>query len=168
MNDTCVRTHLDVADFDCCDVHESAYRKGGFCLHCRIAELENIVGLDAVRIKAFERREAKLQAQLDNEHEAATFWQSKATELQEQVESDQMMLDIRDTQLRIAKEKLEEQYAFATKCVNKISFYRAALDKLARLGNEPHYGNSDGNCIARKALEQSDGKDTQTHTENTQ
>ena len=64
--------------------------------------------------------------------------------------------------------KLEEQYAFATKCVNKISFYRAALDKLARLGNEPHYGNSDGNCIARKALEQSDGKDTQTHTENTQ
>ena len=40
MNDTCVRTHLDVADFDCCDVHESAYRKGGFCLHCRIEELE--------------------------------------------------------------------------------------------------------------------------------
>jgi len=96
-------------------------------------------------------------------------WQDKRIkELQAQVESDQMMLDIRDTQLRIAKEKLEEQYAFATKCVNKISFYRAALDKLARLGNEPHYGNSDGNCIARKALEQSDGKDTQTHTENTQ
>jgi hypothetical protein len=32
-----------------------------------------------------------------------------------------------------------------------------ALEKLARLGNEPHYGNSDGNMIARKALGDSDG-----------
>jgi hypothetical protein len=31
-----------------------------------------------------------------------------------------------------------------------------ALEKLARLGNEPHYGNSDGNMIARKALGDSD------------
>lgn len=29
----------------------------------------------------------------------------------------------------------------------------AALEKLARLGNEPHYGNSIGNQIARDALE---------------
>ena len=29
-----------------------------------------------------------------------------------------------------------------------------ALEKLARLGNEPHYGNSDGNMIARQALAQ--------------
>ena len=29
----------------------------------------------------------------------------------------------------------------------------AALDRLARLGNEPNYGNSFGNVIARKALE---------------
>lgn len=29
----------------------------------------------------------------------------------------------------------------------------ATLDKLARLGNEPHYGNSIGNDIAIKALE---------------
>jgi len=28
----------------------------------------------------------------------------------------------------------------------------AALDKLARLGNEPNYGNSTGNVIARRAL----------------
>jgi hypothetical protein len=28
----------------------------------------------------------------------------------------------------------------------------AALEKLARLGNEPHYGNSIGNQIARDAL----------------
>ena len=27
-----------------------------------------------------------------------------------------------------------------------------ALDKLARLGNEPHYGNSSGNCFALTAL----------------
>ena len=31
--------------------------------------------------------------------------------------------------------------------------YRTVLDRLARLGNEPHYGNSDGNMIARAALE---------------
>lgn len=30
--------------------------------------------------------------------------------------------------------------------------YREALDKLARLGNEPHLGNSIGNDIAREAL----------------
>lgn len=34
---------------------------------------------------------------------------------------------------------------------------RAALDKLARLGNEPHYGNSVGNDIARAALAGKDG-----------
>jgi hypothetical protein len=31
---------------------------------------------------------------------------------------------------------------------------RAALEKLARLGAEPHYGNSVGNEIARAALEE--------------
>jgi len=30
---------------------------------------------------------------------------------------------------------------------------REALDKLARLGNGDHYGNSDGNIMAQKALE---------------
>jgi len=33
---------------------------------------------------------------------------------------------------------------------------RKALEKLARLGNGEHYGNSEGNVIARKALEVSD------------
>lgn len=28
-----------------------------------------------------------------------------------------------------------------------------ALDKIARLGNEPYYGNSDGNMIARAAIQ---------------
>ncbi|RLA39220.1 MAG: hypothetical protein DRR06_19460 [Gammaproteobacteria bacterium] len=33
-----------------------------------------------------------------------------------------------------------------------------ALEKLARLGNGDHYGNSDGNVIAQKALLQSEGE----------
>ena len=37
---------------------------------------------------------------------------------------------------------------------NRLAVARAALDKLARLGNEPNYGNSDGNIIAHYALEQ--------------
>ena len=32
----------------------------------------------------------------------------------------------------------------------------AVLDRLARLGNEPHFGNSDGNMIARAALKGDD------------
>jgi hypothetical protein len=31
---------------------------------------------------------------------------------------------------------------------------RAVLKKLARLGNEPYYGNSEGNMIARNALKE--------------
>lgn len=33
-----------------------------------------------------------------------------------------------------------------------IERYREALEKLARLGNEPHLGNSNGNDIAQRAL----------------
>ena len=33
-----------------------------------------------------------------------------------------------------------------------IELMREALEKLSRLGNEPHYGNSTGNTIAREAL----------------
>jgi hypothetical protein len=36
---------------------------------------------------------------------------------------------------------------------------RMALEKLARLGNEPHFGNSDGNIIAQEALAKAEGKD---------
>lgn len=35
---------------------------------------------------------------------------------------------------------------------NRLAVARAALDKLARLGNEPNYGNSEGNIIAFNAL----------------
>ena len=34
----------------------------------------------------------------------------------------------------------------------RIEVLEDVLDKLARLGNEPHYGNSDGNVIAQKAI----------------
>ena len=40
----------------------------------------------------------------------------------------------------------------------RIAELEAALDKLARLGNGPDYGNSDGNVIAQKALAKA-GKD---------
>ena len=36
---------------------------------------------------------------------------------------------------------------------------RMALEKLARLGNEPHLGNSEGNMIARAALAKAEGKE---------
>lgn len=36
---------------------------------------------------------------------------------------------------------------------DKIKDYEIALNQLARLGNGPHLGNSDGNMIARKVLE---------------
>lgn len=36
--------------------------------------------------------------------------------------------------------------------VERLDEVRDALEKLARLGNEPHYGNSDGNVIAKQAL----------------
>jgi len=39
-----------------------------------------------------------------------------------------------------------------TTAIRIIKRYKTALEKLARLGNEPHLGNSDGNIIAQKAL----------------
>ena len=40
---------------------------------------------------------------------------------------------------------------------------REALDKLARLGNEPHYGNSTGNVIAQHALADTEGQEGIKH-----
>ncbi len=58
------------------------------------------------------------------------------------------------------EEKWEARAISLRQCANecerqaeRIEQLEAAMDKLARLGNEPHYGNSDGNTIARKALE---------------
>jgi len=49
---------------------------------------------------------------------------------------------------------LSELVERAEKAEAEVERLRAALEKLARLGNEPHYGNSDGNMIARAALKE--------------
>ena len=41
---------------------------------------------------------------------------------------------------------------------DKVARLREALDRLARLGNEPEYGNSIGNQIARAALNDQGGE----------
>jgi hypothetical protein len=46
-----------------------------------------------------------------------------------------------------------ELSTYAGKVLQERDVMREALEKLARLGNEPHYGNSDGNMIARRALQ---------------
>jgi hypothetical protein len=48
----------------------------------------------------------------------------------------------RDDYLRQLEDEIRENQRF-----------REALENLARLGNGEHYGNSDGNVIAQKALE---------------
>lgn len=50
---------------------------------------------------------------------------------------------------KLAKDKLQEENA---KLTAQVAGLREALEKLARLGNEPHYGNSTGNEIAKQAL----------------
>ena len=47
----------------------------------------------------------------------------------------------------------ETVYERNKELLREVDKLRGALEKLARLGNEPHYGNSDGNMIARAALE---------------
>ena len=43
MNDTGVRDNYDAADWDCCDEHETAYLKDGYCKDCKIEELQEQV-----------------------------------------------------------------------------------------------------------------------------
>jgi hypothetical protein len=51
----------------------------------------------------------------------------------------------------------EALYGNPKKLSERIKVLEAALNKLARLGNEPHFGNSIGNVIAQKALAQEAG-----------
>ena len=51
--------------------------------------------------------------------------------------------------LRAQLTSLDEENARLTA---QVAGLREALEKLARLGNEPHYGNSTGNEIAKQAL----------------
>lgn len=50
------------------------------------------------------------------------------------------------------RENRDEYQREADKLAAENKVLRDALERLARLGNEPHYGNSDGNMIAIKAL----------------
>ena len=49
---------------------------------------------------------------------------------------------------------LTELIERAEKAEAEVERLREALEKLARLGNGPHYGNSEGNMIARNALKE--------------
>jgi len=52
-----------------------------------------------------------------------------------------------------SKQKIiNEQRDEITRLKDQLKAKNDALDKLARLGNEPFLGNSDGNIIAQKAL----------------
>lgn len=46
--------------------------------------------------------------------------------------------------------------ASGRKALQEVERLTAVLDRLARLGNEPHFGNSDGNMIARAAIKGDD------------
>ncbi len=56
------------------------------------------------------------------------------------------------TQLKSARLIIKDQKDRLAAAESTIKRYEEALEKLARLGNEPLLGNSDGNMIARKAL----------------
>ncbi len=70
-------------------------------------------------------------------------WAEEAADALERMTAD------RDRQKK-SREHWSQQYHKAEK---RIEQFEVVLDKLARLGNEPHYGNSHGNTIARKALD---------------
>jgi hypothetical protein len=79
-------------------------------------------------------------------------------ELQSKIESQQMLLA---EQLLIIKGFTLECETMGTTDIiraldrkdEQIICYEVALEKIARLGNEPEYGNSVGNLMAKMALE---------------
>ena len=70
--------------------------------------------------------------------------------------SNHTMLNIVESILAKDNESLRAQIAELTKTnleqAAQIEAYLTVLERIAKLGNEPHYGNSLGNEIARKAL----------------
>lgn len=70
---------------------------------------------------------------------------------------------VRITQFGASKEKAEaynqalsDAAPYRAELENKNEALREALDRLARLGNEPYFGNSIGNEIAKAALKLTD------------
>lgn len=60
-----------------------------------------------------------------------------------------------NTTLKAAAEMMADEYGWVRR--KKLDRAMAALDRLARLGNEPYYGNSKGNEIARTTLAELEG-----------
>jgi uncharacterized coiled-coil protein SlyX len=52
------------SDYDVCDEHEAAYLKGGYCLECRILELEAELAEKNEWVQEIDALAVKLQAQL--------------------------------------------------------------------------------------------------------
>ena len=71
----------------------------------------------------------------------------------------EQMERLRDLTNRLAdeveflREHADQLFGKYVESCDEIDRLREALDKLARLGNEPEFGNSIGNDIARAALE---------------
>lgn len=70
------------------------------------------------------------------------------------------------THQRICAEIQERHQREMAAVVGQRDELAAALEKLARLGNEPHYGNSIGNHIARDVLAKVGDGDTATEGHN--
>ena len=88
----------------------------------------------------FQERIAKLEAEIERLTEYAKYMDRENNRAAGKIKR-------LETSLLISKKKHEL-------AIERTAKLEAALDKLARLGNEPHYGNSDGNVIAIAALQE--------------
>ena len=78
-----------------------------------------------------------------------------ATALEELRKAKAMILQMGEQAAVLAKENMAVK-AQLRQVEQANARLREALDKLARLGNEPYYGNSTGNVIAQQALADTD------------
>jgi ubiquinone biosynthesis protein UbiJ len=76
---------------------------------------------------------------------------SEVERLREGSLSEKVLDDLERLRLDNDRQAGEDEIEYLRRGIERL---RAALDRLARLGNEPHYGNSVGNEIAREALKE--------------
>lgn len=139
------------------------------CQLDELEELENIFGLDnggsigsqvmaAARKSVADLAEAKdrlCHAFLAGakwwewEKTNATMWQSDQNEVFAEALNRYPFLSLLERGLR---RELEHANALNAQQAERIKELEAVLDTLARLGNEPHFGNSRGNVIAQNAI----------------
>jgi len=84
-------------------------------------------------------------------HRERTQWHSNITDLAIQQHYAEIGRKL-DTRFPAIADYLLSQEAELTRLRGENDRYRTALERLARLGNGQHLGNSDGNVIAQKAL----------------